>query len=276
MLRDAIVSYMSGLYLTTPHVTMLAPNVSRFVLPICTGLAILAAWWIAWAAGLFPPGTVPRPVEVASAIGSELSSGRLLDDTIASLFRVAWGYTTAVVTAVPLGLVVGRHTRVREALLPWINFFRSLSPIAWIPFAIIWFGIGDPPAIFIIFIATFFQIALATAGAAAGVPKVYYRVAEDLGLTGRAVLFRVTLPAILPQLVTALRVAIGVAWMVVVAAEMIAVRSGLGFLIVDARNGLRMDLVVCGMITIGAIGIGLDLAFSRLTRIPSLRWGFER
>ena len=80
----------------------------------------------------------------------------------------------------------------------------------------------------------------------------------------------------MPQLVTALRVAIGVAWMVVVAAEMIAVRSGLGFLIVDARNGLRMDLVVCGMITIGAIGIGLDILFSRLTKIPSVRWGFDR
>jgi NitT/TauT family transport system permease protein len=177
---------------------------------------------------------------------------------------------------VPLGLVVGRQAHVRSALLPWINFFRSLSPIAWIPFSIIWFGIGDAPAIFIIFVATFFQIALATSAAAASVPKVYYRVAEDLGLRGRAVLLHVTLPAILPQLVTALRVAIGVAWMVVVAAEMIAVRSGLGFLIVDARNGLRMDLVVCGMIVVGVLGIILDTLFARLTRIPSVRWGFDR
>lgn len=250
--------------------------VSRLVLPLVTGLAILALWWGSWAAGMFPTGTVPSPVEVAGAFRSELTSGRLFDATIASLFRVAWGFITAVVTAVPLGLVVGRHARVRDALLPWINFFRSLSPIAWIPFAIIWFGIGDPPAIFIIFIATFFQIALATAGAAASVPKVYYRVAEDLGLAGKDVVFRVTLPAVMPQLVTALRVAIGVAWMVVVAAEMIAVRSGLGFMIIDGRNALRWDLVVCAMITIGAIGIGLDVAFARLVRIPSVRWGFER
>ncbi|HEY1546244.1 MAG TPA: ABC transporter permease subunit, partial [Kofleriaceae bacterium] len=130
-------------------------------------------------------------------------------------------------------------------------------------------------AIFIIFLATFFQIALATAAAAASVPRVYYRVASELAMTPREVLFQITLPAILPQLVTALRVAIGVAWMVVVAAEMIAVRSGLGFLIVDARNGLRMDLVVCGMIAIGAIGIVLDLAFARLARIEALRWGSE-
>ncbi len=251
-------------------------HVSRLILPICTGLAILAIWWASWAAGMFPTGTVPSPVEVAAAFHSELASGRLVDDTIASLFRVAWGFVTAVVTAVPLGLVVGRHVRVRDALLPWINFFRSLSPIAWIPFAIIWFGVGDPPAIFIIFLATFFQIVLATAAASGSVPKVYYRVGEDLGLSGAKVLMQITLPAILPQLVIALRVAIGVAWMVVVAAEMIAVRSGLGFLIVDARNGLRMDLVVCGMITIGAIGIALDLVFARLAKIPSVRWGFER
>ena len=249
---------------------------TRVLYPVITGLAILAVWWGAYAAGLFPIGTVPSPVAVVHAFGQEILSGRLLDDTIASLYRVAWGFIGAVVFAVPLGLVVGRHVRARAALLPWINFFRSLSPIAWIPFAIIWFGIGDPPAIFIIFIATLFQVALATAAAAASVPKIYYRVAEDLGLAGAQVLYRVTLPAILPQLVIALRVAIGVAWMVVVAAEMIAVRSGLGFLIVDARNGLRMDLVVCGMITVGVLGIILDALFARLTRIPSVRWGFDR
>jgi len=250
--------------------------VKSFVLPILCGLVLLAVWWTASATGMFPTGTVPWPVEVARAFKSEIASGRLLEDTIASLYRVAWGFVTAVIVAVPLGLVIGRHASTRAALLPWVNFFRGLSPIAWIPFAIIWFGVGDPPAIFIIFIATFFQIVLATAAAAGSVPKTYYRVAEDLGLKGANVLIHVTLPAIQPQLVTALRIAIGVAWMVVVAAEMIAVRSGLGYLIVDARNGLRMDLVVCGMITIGGIGILLDVAFSRLTRIPSLRWGFER
>jgi len=245
-------------------------------LPIVTGLLILATWASASAAHLFPTGTVPAPEDVGHALREELASGRLIDDAIASLYRVAWGFVTAVIVAVPLGLVIGRNKYVRAALMPWINFFRSLSPIAWIPFAIIWFGVGDPPAIFIIFMATFFQVVLATAAASASVPKVYYRVAEDLGMRGWKVLTYVTLPAIMPQLMIALRVAIGVAWMVVVAAEMIAVRSGLGFLIVDARNGLRMDLVVCGMNVIGLIGIGLDLAFSQLAKIPSLRWGFER
>jgi NitT/TauT family transport system permease protein len=244
--------------------------------PVWTGVTLLAIWWSAFEAGLFPKGTVPSPPAVARAFQDELASGRLFDDTIASLYRVGLGYCGAVLVAVPLGLVIARSLTVRHALLPWINFFRSLSPIAWIPFAIIWFGIGDRPAIFIIFIATFFQVVLATAAAAATVPRVYYRVAEDLGLGRVQVLAEVTLPAILPQLVIALRVAIGVAWMVVVAAEMMAVRNGLGWLIIDARNGLRMDLVVVGMITIGAIGILLDLLFARLQKIPAIRWGFER
>lgn len=251
-------------------------RLQRFVFPVLTGLVLLCIWWALCAADAFPVGTVPTPKEVVLAFGEEMKSGRLFEDIIASLYRVAWGFVAGVVSAVPLGLVVGRSAATRNSLMPWINFFRSLSPIAWIPFAIIWFGINDPPAIFIIFVAVFFQIALATAAAAGAVPKIYYRVAEDLEMSSTDVLFKITLPAILPQLVIALRVAIGVAWMVVVAAEMIAVRSGLGFLIVDARNGLRMDLVVCGMIVVGAIGIGLDIAFARLAKIPSVRWGFER
>jgi NitT/TauT family transport system permease protein len=250
--------------------------VPRFVLPIFTGLVILAVWWIAYEVGAFPTGTIPSPPQVAVAFGEELESLRVFDDAIASLYRIAWGFITAILAAVPLGLLIGRSRTARDLLMPWVNFFRNMSPIAWIPFAIVWFGIGDPPAIFIIFLATFFQIVLATAAAASTVPKIYYRVAEDMGLTSGEILFRITFPAILPQLVIALRVAIGVAWMVDVAAEMIAVRSGLGFLIWDARNGARMDLMVSGMVVIGAIGMTLDLLFARLQKIPSVRWGFER
>src|SRR5215469_8217327 len=167
----------SALSISIHLLAMRAPynkeHVRRFLLPLIVGLVMLGTWWLISAAGWFPTGTVPSPPEVARAFGSELASGALLDHAIASLFRVAWGFVGAVVTAVPLGLVVGRHAATRDALLPWINFFRSLSPIAWIPFAIIWFGVGDPPAIFIIFLATFFQIALATAAAAAAVPRVY-------------------------------------------------------------------------------------------------------
>ena len=246
------------------------------LLAIVTGLILLGAWALTSALGGFPPATVPPPLDVLRSFGEELASGRLIDDIIASLFRVGVAFTLSVIVAVPLGVVVGRVRLVKSALLPWINFFRSLSPIAWIPFAIIWFGIGDDAAMFIIVLATAFQLVLATAAATAAVPQVYYRVAADLGYSRLEMLTKVTLPAILPQLSTALRVAIGVAWMVVVAAEMLGVGSGLGYLIVDGRNALRMDLVVVGMITIGMIGVGLDLLFSRIATIPSVRWGFHR
>ena len=246
------------------------------LLAVVTGALILGFWLLSTSLGWFPPSTIPSPLAVVRGFEEELSSGRLLDDIVASLYRVAFAFTLSVVIAVPVGLVIGRVRLVRAALLPWVNFFRSLSPLAWIPFAITWFGIGDAPAMFLIVMGTTFQLMLATAAAAAAVPQVYYRVAADLGYSRVELLTRVTLPAILPQLSTALRVAIGVAWMVVVAAEMMGVQSGIGYLIIDGRNALRLELVVVGMITVGAIGIGLDLLFARIATIPSVRWGFDR
>jgi NitT/TauT family transport system permease protein len=140
----------------------------------------------------------------------------------------------------------------------------------------LWFGIGDLPTVFLIFMASFFPLVLATIAAVANIPSVYFRVGRDYGFGDIEMLTNVTLPAIAPQVITSLRVTAGLAWLVVVAAEMIAGRGGLGFAIWDARNGLRMDLLVCGMIVIGVIGIVIDRILLQLTRIPSVRWGYER
>lgn len=244
--------------------------------PWLAALALVGLWQLATAAGWFAPATLPSPAEVLAAFRQQIPHGRLLDDVVASLYRVSIGFVLAAVLAVPIGLMLGNVVAARATFLPIVNFFRSLSPIAWIPFAILWFGIGDRPAIFIIFIATFFQLVLATMAAVAAVPKIYYRVAKEHGLEGPRLLVQVTLMAIMPELIRALRIAAGVAWMVVVAAEMIAVPRGLGSLIIDARNGLRMDLVVVAMVVIGAIGIILDRLLVQLTRVKSVRWGYER
>ena len=219
---------------------------------------------------------MPSPLEVVQGFGEEIRRGRLYDDLIASLYRVFVGFLLAVGLGVPVGLVIGLNAKAREALLPTVNFFRSLSPLAWIPFALMWFGLGDPPAIFLIFLTSFFPMALATAAAVSSIPSIYFRVARDLGLDGMELLTHVTLPAILPQVITALRLTAGMSWVVVVAAEMIAGREGLGFLITDARNQLRPDLLVVGMIVIGLIGILLDRLLVQLTNIPSVRWGYEK
>ena len=245
-------------------------------LPLAALAVALAVWGALAAAGVFPESAFPSPWAVARGLFEEVRTGRLPNDVVASLFRVTAGFTLAVALGLPLGLWLGHSARARAALLPAVNFYRSLSPLAWIPFAILWFGIGDLPAVFLIFMASFFPVVLATAAAVSGVPAVYYRVAADYGFRGAELLTRVTLPAIAPQVITALRVTAGLAWLVVVAAEMIAGRDGLGFAIWDARNGLRMDLLVSGMIVIGLIGVALDRLLVRLTRVPSVRWGYER
>ena len=246
------------------------------VLPAVVLLAALLIWAVISLLHLFPGSVFPSPIDVAHGFVEELRSGRLVDDIVASLFRVTTGFGLAAITGIPIGLWLGNHARARAAFLPLINFFRSLSPLAWIPFAILWFGIGDLPTVFLIFMASFFPLVLATVAAVANIPSVYFRVARDYGFNGGEMLTRVTLPAIAPQVITSLRVTAGLAWLVVVAAEMIAGRAGLGFAIWDARNGLRMDLLVCGMIVIGIIGIVLDRILLQLTKIPSVRWGYER
>jgi NitT/TauT family transport system permease protein len=244
--------------------------------PLIVLVAVLLMWTALSLSKVFPSSVFPSPVDVAKGFVEEVRTGRLLDDIVASLFRVTTGFGLAVFTGIPAGLWLGQHTRTRTAFLPLINYFRSLSPLAWIPFAILWFGIGDLPTIFLIYMASFFPLVLATVAAVANIPSVYFRVAGDYGFGHAEILTRVTLPAIAPQVITSLRVTAGLAWLVVVAAEMIAGRAGLGFAIWDARNGLRMDLLVCGMIVIGVIGIVLDRILLQLTKIPSVRWGYER
>jgi NitT/TauT family transport system permease protein len=246
------------------------------LLPLLVLVIAVAVWYGLSLLHVFPQSVFPSPLAVAKGLGEEVSSGRLLDDLVASLFRVTTGFIIAVALGVPTGLWLGHHVRSRFALLPAINFFRSLSPLAWIPFAILWFGIGDLPAIFLIFMACFFPIVVATISAVSSIPSIYFRVARDYRFSGLELLTKVTLPAIAPQVITSLRVTAGLAWLVVVAAEMIAGRDGLGFAIWDARNGLRMDLLVAGMIVIGVIGVVIDRILIRLTRIRSVRWGYER
>ena len=254
-----------------------SPPTRRTPLLALVGPVALVLLWAAIASlRVFPESLFPHPTAVARGLLQELASGRLLNDAVASLFRVCSGFFLATLLGVPFGLVIGGSVRAREALLPTVNFFRSLSPLAWIPFAVLWFGIGDPSVIFLIFMAAFFPIVLSTVAAVASIPSVYFRVARDLGLEGPALLRDVTLPAIAPQVITALRVTAGLSWLVVVAAEMIAGTDGLGFAVWDARNGLRIDLLGAAMVAIGLIGVVVDRVLLRLTLLPSVRWGYER
>lgn len=231
---------------------------------------------IAWQIAVSLTGSrlVPGPGAALRAIGELAERGLLLRYVVASLFRVTWGYMSALVIAVPAGVLLGLWRRGEMALNPLLQILRPISPLAWIPIAILWFGVGDVSAIFLIFLASFFPLAVTAMNAVHNIEGQHLAAGMNFGLTRAQLVRSVVLPAILPQMIVGMRIALGIAWLVVVAAEMIAVNSGLGFLIVDARNaGNRYDLVVAGMILIGAIGVLLDWLMRRLERLDSVRWG---
>ncbi|MGZ5434369.1 MAG: ABC transporter permease [Thermoanaerobaculia bacterium] len=231
------------------------------------------AWHLAVAAE--PRTLVPSPLAAVKGIVELAEKGLLARYVVASLFRVTWGYLAALVIAVPLGVTLGLWRRGDRAINPVLQLLRPISPLAWIPIAILWFGVGDVAALFLIFLASLLPLTLTTINAVHNIEGVHLAAGRNFGLTGRELVRSVILPAILPQLIVGMRITLGIAWLVVVAAEMIAVSSGLGFLIIDARNaGNRYDLVVAGMILIGGIGVILDAMMRRLERLPGVRWGY--
>jgi NitT/TauT family transport system permease protein len=224
-----------------------------------------------WAAATGPEGTRlhPGPVAVARAIGELFERGLLVRHVVASLYRVTWGFFLGALVGIPLGLVLGWFKRAGFALGPVLQILRPISPLAWIPIAILWFGVGDLPSLFIIFLAVALPLAVTAMNAVRAVPEVHLRAGRNFGLSTAELLRRVVVPSVLPQLVVGLRLALGIAWLVVVAAEMIAVNSGLGFLIIDSRNaGDRYDMVVAGMVLIGVTGLLLDAGMRRIERLP--------
>lgn len=219
---------------------------------------------------------LPGPWEVVGGIAELVRHGLLLKYVVASLFRVTWGFLLAAALAIPLGLAIGWNRRAEMAFNPIIQILRPISPLAWIPIAILWFGVGDLAAIFLIFLGSFLPLLLTAINAAQSVPAVYVNAGRNFGLSPARLVYQVFYPAVVPQLIVGLRITLGVAWLVVVAAEMIAVNSGLGFLIIDARNaGNRYDLVVAGMVIIGIIGLLLDMGMRSLEKVKSLRWGYS-
>ena len=245
----------------------------RILLPLLTALALLGVW--ALAVRLTGTKIFPSPGDVARGLNELMHRGLLAGYVRDSLMRVSIGYGIAVIAGIPLGLLIGWFAGFGRIVNPIIQMLRPISPIAWMPLAVIWFGVGEPAPIFLIVLGALFPLVVATANGVRNVPLIYLRAGTNFGLTNASVLRRVVFPAILPSILTGLRISLGIAWLVLVAAEMIAVDSGLGYLIIDARNaGKRYDLVVAGMILIGLIGLGLDTAIRRLEKVRSLRWGF--
>jgi NitT/TauT family transport system permease protein len=245
-------------------------------LPSMTLIALLIALW--WVVVVQTDSLIfPTPWQVVTGTMELAADGTLWEHIGASLFRVGTGFLIAVLVAVPMGLWMGRVDAVYRTLNPVFQIMRPISPIAWIPLAILWFGVGDVSPIFLIFIAAVFPMIVQTASGVHTIERRYLHAAENFGVS-RSTLFRqVIVPAVLPEIVVGMRIGLGVAWLVVVAAEMIALRSGLGYLIIDSRNaGNRYDLVIAGMIIIGLIGLMLDGLMRLLEGLKSVRWRYGR
>lgn len=250
--------------------------------------AAIAIWQVAAVNGWANPQVLPAPLAVlekwvayllplqpyAEGQGSWLAwavSGELIRDALGSLSRVAMGFAIGAGLALPLGLLMGASPRVYAWINPLMQLLRPIPPIAYIPLAILWFGLGNPPAVFLIALGAFFPVLMNTVAGVRQVDAIYIRAARNLGASGATLFLRVMLPAAVPYILSGVRIGIGTAFIVVIVSEMIAVNNGLGFRILEAREYFWSDKIIAGMMTIGLLGLAIDVAMNRLNNYL-LRW----
>jgi NitT/TauT family transport system permease protein len=198
-------------------------------------------------------------------------SGELINDSLGSLYRVVVGFAVGAGLALPLGLAMGASRIVYAWMNPLVQLLRPIPPIAYIPLSILWFGLGNPPAIFLIALGAFFPVLMNTIAGVRQVDGIYLRAARNLGASGPTMFLRVILPAAVPYILTGMRIGIGTAFIVVIVSEMIAVNNGLGFRILEAREYFWSDKIIAGMITIGLLGLAIDAGMNKLNNYL-LRW----
>ena len=239
---------------------------------------LLCLWQGLSTLGVIPEEKVPSLSKVILGIVAleteGLPPGSLLYRHVSeSLLRVLAGFSLAVLAALPLGLIAGWSRPLRDQITPVIELVRPVPPLAWIPIAVLWFGIGLPSCAFIIFLGAFFPILLSAISGVLSVEPILVDAAKTLGARDRDILLKILAPGALPSVITGMRIGLGVGWMTLVAAEFVGVKTGfgVGFMIMVARDLQRADLIVAGMIVIGAIGYGMDGALRAVER-RVLRW----
>jgi NitT/TauT family transport system permease protein len=243
----------------------------RILRSLAVPAAVLVLWETVCRLGHVNPAILPPPSQVARKWLEYLTTGELPADAAATLLRVGVGFSVGAGLALPLGLWMGARDRAYQLLNPLVQILRPIPPIAFIPLSILWFGLGNPPAFFLIALGSFFPVLMNTISGVRSVDLIYLRVAQNLGAPPATLFRRVLLPGALPSILAGIRVGIGVAFIVVIVAEMIAVNSGLGYRILEAREYFWSDKILAGMISIGIIGLCIDAGMARLNR-RLLRW----
>lgn len=235
----------------------------RLVLPV-----LLVALWYFFTevVPMFHQALLPSPVAVVRTFWRLALNGELLTHINASLLRIFYANLGALALGVPLGLAMGLYRPVERLLDGLVSVFRPIPPLAWVPLSILWLGIGTLSVVFITFLAAFFAVLVNTIAGARAVERLHMRAALSLGASQRRIMTHVVLPTVASHVFTGLRIAIGVSWMSIVAAELIAASSGLGYMITYYREVLRTDAIIVGMLTIGVIGLLMDIATRRIER----------
>jgi ABC-type nitrate/sulfonate/bicarbonate transport system permease component len=248
---------------------------ARRMIPL---LLVVVVWQILSSAGVIPSFKLPSPLQVLRGLQDLVTLGmppghQLHWHIYHSLLRVFWGYLAALVVAIPLGIAMGWSRSLSAALEPIMEMLRPIPPLAWIPIAILWFGIGNRSAAFIIFLGAFFPILLNTVSGVRTIDPLLIEAARTLNATRRFIFLKVLLPGAFPSIFTGLRIGLGIGWMTLVAAEFTGVRQGygLGYMIMTARDIQRPDQIVAGMAVIGAIGLCIDVGLNFLERVL-LNW----
>ena len=267
-----------------PWLAKIAEMLHGFLVPI----VLLALWQWLSSQAIVNPQILPAPTRVlakwweylmpaqaydpaTSGYLAWIFSGEMIHDAYASMYRVTVGFFAGAILALPLGLMMGANDRVYKLFNPLIQILRPIPPIAFIPLSILWFGLGNPPAIFLIVIGAFFPILMNTIAGVRNVDGIYIRAARSLG-AGQATMFlRVILPAATPYILAGMRIGVGTAFIVVIVAEMIAVNNGLGYRILEAREFFWSDKIIAGMFTIGLLGLAIDTGMNRLNN-HLLKW----
>lgn len=237
----------------------------RVALILAPWLGIVAVWYAVHYTAIVNPALVPTPHAVAAQLLT-LAGQRLPLDIWMSTQRVFLGVFFGIVLAVPVGFVLGWYRNLRGFIDPLINFFRALPPIALIPLVIVYFGIDELSKVVILFYASFFAGVIVMYEGIAQISPIYLRVARTLGASDAEIFVKVIVPLTVPHTLTALRVALGVAWATLVASELIAAQQGLGSLIQNAASFFQLDIIYVGIICIGFIALAMDIALRKLTR----------
>ncbi len=238
----------------------------RKILGLVVPAAILILWGIVSILGIFPESILPKISDVIHAFIDMTVSGILLEDLGVSILRVLEGYLAAAVLGILIGAAMGMSDTVYDLLMPTFTAIRQIPMIAWIPLVVLWFGLGEMSKIVIVFLAAFFQIMMNTYSGISSTDQSYIEVAKMYRYSKGKMFTKIYLPSAIPQIFIGLRLGLGVSWMAVVAAELVAATSGIGYRLSYARTMMESAVVIACMLVIGIIGMLMDMFLGKLTK----------